>query len=339
MFQEILIDKSKDSSWHSYENGTTIDLHYTIINSNLSPITKKVILPENGIYIIDNGFVQINSGLNFSNEFDLYSQLSWFYTYSNINQDTNKDWIYQYLKTQFDNINNQIIKIDGVCLNLLSFFTDTNFSHFIIDHCTKLDIISNLNLDSFDYILLPTNNFNFKQLIYDYFNIPKHNIITTNQYPKYSLLKFKKVYAVSNRGLMRYSRPGSFTNIVDAITHKYKSSNINNKKIFLSRSGRKRHIMDIENLFESIGYTIIHDCSNHLNDIINAEIIIGQHGANLTNIILTNQNCKIIEIFNDDHIYEYYMSLSHAIDNKYYTGIIYTDKDNLISNIRKITNE
>lgn len=74
-------------------------------------------------------------------------------------------------------------------------------------------------------------------------------------------------------------------------------------------------------------------------DIINAEIIVGQHGANLTNIILANQNCKIIEIFNDDHIYEYYMSLSHAIDNKYYTGIIYTDKDNLISNIRKITNE
>lgn len=342
--KEILINKKTDSNWIKYNDPLEYSYSYKLINST-EQFQKKVIFPENGIYIINDGYLSVPDGFTLSGRFELFTELCWIVSFENLDHNKNKDYIYNYLISIFQKLtNNKIIKLKGRCLNLFSLFAEKNYYHFMIDHCTKLDMVSKFDLNFFDYIYVPDANFYFKDILYRFYKLQNvsHKIITNKDFANELLLQFNELYSVSNRGLMRNVRPKSLDNILKIINQNTKiDHSINSKEmIFLSRKNQSRHIKGIEKIFAKIGFEIIEDpkSSKTFDKIRNASVIAGQHGANLTNILLANDKCKFIEIFNYDYVYEYYMSLSNAVGISNYFGIIQDSSISLNSLIRKLIN-
>jgi hypothetical protein len=89
-------------------------------------------------------------------------------------------------------------------------------------------------------------------------------------------------------------------------------------KIFIVRKGRRqiKNILEIENCLQKYGITFIDfdgmSVIEQLQVVSDAELIIGQHGAGLTNVIFAKENCSVVEIFIDPK------EVNGIIDDEYY---------------------
>ncbi len=84
-----------------------------------------------------------------------------------------------------------------------------------------------------------------------------------------------------------------------------RSTIVDPKKIFISRSGAKRRILNefeiFTSLFEHLGFILLNpdtlSFSEQLRIFAGADVIAGEHGAAHTNVLFAPPGCLVIEIF------------------------------------------
>ena len=202
-------------------------------------------------------------------------------------------------------------KIFGNVLSLTQGFSAiNNYGHWMLDILPKLCIAEKFkNLNSFDAIYLPNINHSFQKDTLKYFKISNKKLIdgknikhiyadkfTIPQHPYWKLNKHQFATANIDREMIKILR-SKFLNTI---------KKHNKKKIFIDRSDSVFPHSQIENYHEVIKvlkyykFEIIKLSNIPFKDQIsyfyNAKIVVGAHGAGLSNVIFCNPRTKLVEI-------------------------------------------
>ena len=244
-----------------------------------------------------------------------------------------KNEIYEKLSTQL--INNHLVDLDKneiiktgtrkfiqkkIKGNILSLIQGAsaieNYGHWLLDTIPKLIIINKFkNLNNFDAILIPNLKKKFQKDSLEYFDISKSKIldgseithlyadkITIPNHPYWELDKHQfETVANVDKDILKSIRKIFL-----------KENNLNefkkNKNIYIDRSDSNFNHNKLVNNLEIIDhlknkdFLIVKLSELSFNEQIKlfngAKIIIGSHGAGLTNIIFSEPSTKIIEIRN-----------------------------------------
>ena len=265
-----------------------------------------------------------------------------------------KGVIYKKLSTQL--INNHLVDLDKNIIiktgtrkfiqkkikgNILSLVQGAsaigNYGHWILDTIPKLIITKKFkDLNSFDAILMPNIKKKFQTDSLEYFNISKNKIldgseithlyadkITIPRQPYWELNKHQfETVAKVDQDILKSIRKIFLQN-----------SSLNKKKnenIFIDRSDSIFNHNKLVNNLEIIDYLkkkeflIIKLAELSFNEQIKifneAKIIIGSHGAGLTNLIFCEPSTKVIEIGNPNFDCDVFKNISN-IQNLNYSFI------------------
>lgn len=265
-----------------------------------------------------------------------------------------KGVIYKKLSTQL--INNHLVDLDKNIIiktgtrkfiqkkikgNILSLVQGAsaigNYGHWILDTIPKLIITKKFkDLNSFDAILMPNIKKKFQTDSLEYFNISKNKIldgseithlyadkITIPSHPYWELNKHQfETVAKVDQDILKSIRKIFLQN-----------SSLNKKKnenIFIDRSDSIFNHNKLVNNLEIIDYLkkkeflIIKLSELSFNEQIKifneAKIIIGSHGAGLTNLIFCEPSTKVIEIGNPNFDCDVFRNISN-IQNLNYSFI------------------
>ena len=244
-----------------------------------------------------------------------------------------KNEIYEKLSTQL--INNHLVNLDKneiiktgtrkfiqkkIKGNILSLIQGAsaieNYGHWLLDIIPKLIVSKKFkDLNSFDSILIPNLKKKFQKDILDYFDISKTKIldgseithlyadkITIPNHPYWQINKHQfETVANVDKDILRSIRK---IFLKENTSNEFKK----NKNIYIDRSDSKFNHNKLANNLEIIEHLKNKDFlivklsefsfSEQIKLFSNAKIIIGSHGAGLTNIIFSEPSTKIIEIGN-----------------------------------------
>jgi hypothetical protein len=180
----------------------------------------------------------------------------------------------------------------------------SNYWHMLADELCDLSLLmeSGINLNEFDQIIFEKSHFNTGKELQEIFGLDQSNQVS-----------LQKQLHIECEELFFFT--GSFCLSKHALSHlKYKiksflaqnstKSGKINRRIVVSRgnSNTRRWLNEDECMktLNSLGFKIIDpsklSLSQQVDAFSNAEIILGPHGAGLTNIMFCNPGTKVIEI-------------------------------------------
>ena len=286
------------------------------VNRSKNIIIKKIKISNKDykIYLIKNGRV-VSSNINDTAYIDdkyLIKEPSYQYR-------TNKKNLVFNAKTKINDVLNTGIpffekKIDGFLISLLSGgAAKKNYWHWMLDTLPKVGILekANINLKNY-FFLVPGLNQKFQQESLKALGIKDNQLLDGG---KYKNIKAFQLIVVDHPVVFRNNPTSSLLNIPEWIIkwHKKKYLNKKNrsllkfKKIYITRKSKKdfdnRKILnekEVKKFLVNKGFKIF--CLEELTFFqqislfYNAKIIIGLHGAGLTNVIFCKPNTKIFEI-------------------------------------------
>lgn len=185
-----------------------------------------------------------------------------------------------------------------------------NYYHWVIDVLPRLIILQNeIKNKKFLNLLVPNYNKNYQKESLNC--LIKNKKINFINFSKYKFMQFKQIILSSNNEKYEYFNFSLLSNLKNKILaeakKKFKQSKYKYKKIFISRSDAnlkyKRNLknnLEIENYLIKKGFKVL-ILSNYsfLEQALifnNANLIVGLHGAGLTNILFCKKKTKIIEI-------------------------------------------
>ncbi|WP_077873290.1 glycosyltransferase family 61 protein [Escherichia coli] len=107
-------------------------------------------------------------------------------------------------------------------------------------------------------------------------------------------------------------------------------------KIYISRRKSSRgplNEFEVENELKELGFDILYaedlDFAQQVSIFSNASILIGPHGAGLTNILFMPKNSTLIEIFNSEYIQPDFYLRSRHNNMKYACAIQFNNTFNI----------
>lgn len=205
---------------------------------------------------------------------------------------------------------------------VLSTFYDYNYFHWIINTLSKLDLIEKSKLDVDYYII--SNELPFQKDSLKYFNIPEDKVIENHKELK---IKARNLIATSLNGTIEFvTKQG-----LDFIKDKFNTQKSNTKNIYISRNNPKilsnnrmiineKEVIEIVKKYNFEVYELENISFNKQIELFSqANVIIGVHGAGLTNMIFSGKKTKIIEINNPRYLFSrcYYI-LASMLEMDYY---------------------
>jgi len=231
-------------------------------------------------------------------------------------------------------------KINGKVFNLCQGASGNNYFHFLFDIIPKIYLLnSKINLNTIDYFYISEPK-EWQIKILKTLGINREKLLSSR---KYNHIIANKIYVVDHPWYESGYIHNNVQNIPRWIILKNREVFLNKtnksftkKKIFLDRSKSAFNHCQINNLksfirfinkknFKSLRPEFI-SFKNQVNLFNNASIVIGAHGASLTNIIFCKPKTKIIEIIPEDLPNKKCERISKILNLKYYR--IKTKSDN-----------
>ncbi|MFA6989418.1 MAG: glycosyltransferase 61 family protein [Candidatus Gastranaerophilaceae bacterium] len=181
-----------------------------------------------------------------------------------------------------------------------------NFFHWATWAIPRIYMIekAGYNLQEFDKIFINYVGFKFQKNLIKILGIPMEKVIGTM--PKGGLFKAKTLVTASL---------SSYLNTPCYITESFRAKFLKEeyysedrpKIIYLSRNKGSRRILneqELINYLNNMGFQVVYPESMSYEEQIaafaNAEVILTQHGAGLTNLCFCKPSTKVIEIFNEN---------------------------------------
>ena len=250
------------------------------------------------------------------------------------------------------------IKKNGKLLSLIQDASGENYAHWFLDILPRLKICETLySIENIDYFLLPEikNNFQFDSL--KILNIPLNKVVNCKKFrhveadeliitshpwyskgkindemhkiPKWIILWLRESFLP--KAEFTFSHDKIFIDRSDSLFNHCKIINFDEVWNFLKLNGFKKYKLSEINLENQIGL------------FNSAKIIVGAHGAGLSNLIFSKPKSKVIELKPINHINKLFSRISeinnlehHTVNSKKFdfntnidTGDIYVDVKNL----------
>ena len=287
--------------------------HYTDIDEylkhNSEAGTKKLILDEKAtdqhqnfvrhLVSITNGRINLNPW-SFITEDDklLFKESS---CYGPVPKD---HWVFRSIKLP------KVHRLTGKTLFLSS---RSNYWHLIADELCDLSLLtkSGIKLSNFDHIIFEKSYFNAGKELQEIFGLNQVNQVSLQELLH---IECEKLYFFTGSFcLSKYALSLVKYKIKSSLKQSSSNSGGYSNRIILSRgtSNTRRWLNEKQcmQLLHSFGFKII-DSSNlslaqQVEAFSNAEIILGPHGAGLTNIMFCNPGTKVIEIRSQEQGGEY----------------------------------
>ena len=235
-------------------------------------------------------------------------------------------------------------KFSGTVLNLAQGASGHNYFHFIFDILPKIYLLnSKIDLKKVDYFYVSDPK-KWQIKIFGILGINKKKLLSSKEY-KHILAE--EIYAVDHPWYNKGYVQKNCQKIPKWIVHKNRKLFLNNnkknntnKKIFLDRSDSKynhcqiKNLKDIKKLILEKKFKIykpeILSFEQQINLFKDSSIIIGAHGAALSNIIFCKPGTKVIEIIPADHPNRKAERVSKILKLRYFR--IKTKPDNFDAN-------
>jgi hypothetical protein len=301
--------------------------HYTDINEYLNHIseagTKRILLDEKAadqqqnfarhLVSITNGRINLNPW-SFITEDDklLFKESS---CYGPVPED---HWVFRSIKLP------KLHKLAGKTLFLSS---RSNYWHLLADELCDLTLLteSGINLNEFDQIVFEKSPFTAGKELQKNFTLDQVNQVSLQKHLHIEceeLSFFTGTFSLSKHALslVKYK-------IESFLEMSLAKSGKSSKRIIVSRGSSTTRRWLNENkcmeLLDELGFKLIDpsklSLSQQVEAFSNAEIILGPHGAGLTNIMFCNPGTKVIEIRSQEQGGDYssatcYVELSKMMD-------------------------
>jgi hypothetical protein len=204
-------------------------------------------------------------------------------------------------------------QIDPVGIIHQPFF---NYFHFTIESLTRWIILtkefpSSKILIPDELIRIPYVHQWLDLLKINFIKVPESNNIKVNQLLVPTIVRWAGNHDAT---ILKELRKRT----LDALSKHKDLKEKGPSKIFIVRNGRRqiKNIAEIKSSLKEYGITFIDfdgmSVIEQVNIVRDAELIIGQHGAGLTNVIFAKENCTIVEIFIDPK------DVNGVFDDEYY---------------------
>lgn len=214
------------------------------------------------------------------------------------------------------------IHLKGKSLMLSSAMAENNYYHWMFECLPRLAALQQLgrNLDDFDHILIRNTGLPFQDWTINTLGIPRHKI-----YQNRSGLDLCHCDSLTTTTHPIYHVPSLFvTNWLRKTFLPLVSQPEGPRRIFISRKGSRRCLDNEDDIYTSladIGFVRLNLDQLPLVEQIgifqNANIIVGSHGAGLTNLAFCKPGTRVVEIFDSTHIHCMYWVLAERLDLKY----------------------
>jgi capsular polysaccharide biosynthesis protein len=177
----------------------------------------------------------------------------------------------------------------------------TNYSHWITRNLLKLYLLENKNIRESMPILINEDLCHFQTEYLDLLGIPKERLLLP---PKYSTLQCSTVLVPTTlRGHPQMHVAVDW--LRSRLAHNFSNRN-GGQLIYLSRRDSPHRVMlneeELEQRLTAIGFNCITGSDLSVKEQIrifsDARMIIGPHGAGLTNLIWAHKNTTVLEITN-----------------------------------------
>ena len=288
-------------------------------------------VPEFHIYCIKNCINKIGSNFLYDSKFRIITGMSFQ------ELPLKKEELYEIRNEKVKFINGSVLSL-GLC------GLEENYYHCWVEFASRIYAFKQSNIPV-DFISLNINKKFIKEVI-NIFNLDESKIINSS---KYKVIKAKKIIypqLINNWGITKINSdflykknylPSWIARIYKEVEIKSKNK-FHQKKIFISRGeSYKRKLINEANLSKELGllgFRTINfdslDVEKQICLIKESELIIGVHGAAMTNLSFCKSNTKILELFPENYQDPSYRIQSSivGIEYNYYIGKCESNKKN-----------
>lgn len=198
-------------------------------------------------------------------------------------------------------------KILGSTLFLTAPASGGNYFHWLLDVIPRFYLLkcAGIDINKFDHILFNANNKSFQREFIRRLELPENRILTLNEV---SVVRTKYGCATS-RPLFRNGIPPkwSVAYLRDLFASEISTEKSDRRIFILRENSGKRFLVDQDKImvklaelgFEGVrpeNYTV----AEQARLFASAEVVIGVHGAGLTNLVFSRPQCKVLEILPAD---------------------------------------
>lgn len=207
--------------------------------------------------------------------------------------------------------------LPGTTLSLLSDFAQGNYGHFLLDALGRLALVEAAGIDpgSVDRILVPRPGSKSAARILAAMDLPAEKLVLVDAQPR-RVFVTERLVAPTFPGAPRCYRPFSAAFLRRRVLRGVPPAPPTTR-IYVDRTGPRRRLEnrdDVLTVMEKHGFRI-YDPSDHDDpcfDFTRARVIVGAHGAGLTDIVFAAPGARLLELLPTDHVYPYYFTLALA---------------------------
>jgi hypothetical protein len=294
-----------DAKWHKvFEKVPTGHLPPIFYGSYVADLQRRLDseFPEAGVLELECARLYGQQGWIFSKEGYFLPDHSWYS--QNVNEAKR---IPRYLKT------NTYLK--GICLTLASDFAVGNYGHFLLDCISRLELFkrAGFRISEIDYFFCPKPPSRNAQRLFTQLGIPSNKCIWAND--NQGMMYVEKLLAPSFPGLRRNYPKWLPTFLKNEFLTELPSPR---RRLYISRTGCSRNVINeevIENILRKFNFEIYYPAKqeNPPFDFAEAAIVVGAHGAGLSDLAFCQQGTKVLELIPTDHVYPYYYTLTRYL--------------------------
>jgi capsular polysaccharide biosynthesis protein len=201
-------------------------------------------------------------------------------------------------------------KLAGVSLNLGAAFSGNNYGHALLDGLGKLALAAEGKVapEDVDHVLLPS-----------FFTPAMERILLAAGYDREKWITLRRGGHIYCEDLINPTFPGHprvYSSILSDFFRNFTNSpNQGRRRLYVSRLSGRRLISnpgEIAEIMTTFGFELYDPAKSGSSpdDFAAAEIVVGAHGAGLSDLVFCQPGTKIVEIIPSGHRYPYFASLA-----------------------------
>jgi capsular polysaccharide biosynthesis protein len=208
-------------------------------------------------------------------------------------------------------------RLSGVTLNLCTDWC-TNYGHVVFDALARVDLFerSGYSWDDVTQVLVPDLSTSGKRAMAERCGIPLDKAVTLHADA-----------VVSCDELIAPTFPGTRRNTPPWVAEFWQKlaprSEQRGRRLYISRRGSARSVLNEEELapvLHEFGFETIVSSEDAIADRYpEAEIVIGPHGAALTDILFCRPGSVLIELTPPGHVFPYYYTIADSVGMEYFS--------------------
>lgn len=212
-------------------------------------------------------------------------------------------------------------RLDGTCLSLVTEFAADNYGHYVLDGLSRIGIAERAGhpIGDFDHIYLNRPVSTSAKVLLNKLGVRPEQCVWAEDEP-----------AITAETLFVTTFPGTKRNYARIVPETLQKATgvvpAPTRRLYIPRAGTRKiaNESEIGPVLAAFGIETydFRECDNEPDFFRSARLIIGAHGAGLTNIAFCQPGTKILEIVPSDHAYPYFYTVAESagLDYAYIVG-------------------